>query len=60
MHFPNREPVLPFVLQRRVKALKKLQNEWAKLEVKFCDEVHKLETKYAQLAQPLFEKACHT
>jgi len=50
------EPVLPYILQRRIKALKKLQNEWAKLEVKFCEEVHKLEMKYATLAQPIFDK----
>jgi len=47
---------LPPALLRRIKALKKLQNEWAKNEVKFYEELHQVEVKYAALANPLFDK----
>eukprot|EP00918_Siedleckia_nematoides_P072961 GHVU01159279.1.p1 GENE.GHVU01159279.1~~GHVU01159279.1.p1 ORF type:complete len:384 (+),score=96.41 GHVU01159279.1:87-1238(+) len=47
---------LPKVVKRRIKALKKLQNEVVKIESKFYEEVHELECKYAAMYAPLFER----
>ncbi|XP_076450592.1 nucleosome assembly protein 1-like 1 isoform X3 [Babylonia areolata] len=47
---------LPKVVKRRIKALKKLQNEAIQLEAQFYREVHTLECKYAAQYGPLFEK----
>jgi len=47
---------LPAPVQRRLKALKKIQFETTKMEAKFWEEVHKLECKYHQLYTPLYEK----
>lgn len=47
---------LPKVVKRRVKALKKIQVERLKMEVKFHEEMHALECKYAQMYQPLYDK----
>lgn len=47
---------LPKVVQRRVKALKKLQGDVAQVESKFYEEVHALECKYQDLYQPLFDR----
>jgi len=47
---------LPKVVKKRVKALKKLQVERLKMEVKFHEEMHALECKYAQMYQPIYDK----
>lgn len=47
---------LPKVVKRRLKALKKLQNEMIKIEAKFYEEVHELECKYAAQYTPLNER----
>jgi len=47
---------LPKPVKRRIKALKKLQNEVISLESNFYQEVHELECKYALQYAPLFEK----
>jgi len=47
---------LPKVVKRRIKALKKLQNEMITIESKFYEEVHELECKYAAQYAPLYEK----
>lgn len=47
---------LPKVVKRRLKALKKLQNDMVKIESKFYEEVHELECKYAVQYRPLYEK----
>ncbi|XP_033753359.1 nucleosome assembly protein 1-like 1 isoform X1 [Pecten maximus] len=47
---------LPKSVKRRIKALKKLQFEAAKIEAEFYKEVHDLECKYASLYTPLFDK----
>jgi len=47
---------LPKVVKRRLKALKKLQNEMIKIEAKFYEEVHELECKYADQYAPLNER----
>ncbi|KAL8568172.1 hypothetical protein ACOMHN_027695 [Nucella lapillus] len=47
---------LPKVVKRRIKALKKLQNDAIQLESQFYREVHALECKYAAQYGPLFEK----
>lgn len=47
---------LPACVKRRIKALKKLHVECAKVEAKFHEEVHALECKYAALYQPYYEK----
>jgi nucleosome assembly protein 1-like 1 len=46
---------LPLSVQRRIKALKKLQLETTKLEGKFFEEVHNLEVKYLELYKPQYE-----
>lgn len=47
---------LPKPVKRRIKALKKLQNDGIQLESDFYKEVHVLECKYAQQYNSLFEK----
>lgn len=47
---------LPAPLQNRITALKNLQLDHLKLEAEFFDEVYKLEKKYQEKYQPLFEK----
>lgn len=47
---------LPEPLQNRITFLKNLQLEHLKLEAEFFDEVYKLEKKYQEKYQPLFEK----
>jgi len=47
---------LPAPVKRRLKALKKIQLESTKIEAKFYEEVHKLECKYHELYQPLYQK----
>jgi len=47
---------LPKPVKRRIKALKKLQNEVINLEAQFYKEVHVLECKYAAQYAPLFDK----
>lgn len=47
---------LPFLVKRRIKSLKKLQLETAKVEAKFYEEIHDLECKYHDLYRPLYEK----
>lgn len=47
---------LPKPVKRRIKALKKLQNEVINLESQFYKEVHVLECKYAEQYAPLFVK----
>ena len=47
---------LPAPVKRRLKALKKIQLEYSKIEAKFYEEVHKLECKYQDMYQPLHEK----
>lgn len=47
---------LPAVVQRRLKALKKLQLETTKIEAEFFKEVHDLECKYQSRYNPFFEK----
>ncbi|XP_025086632.1 nucleosome assembly protein 1-like 1 isoform X3 [Pomacea canaliculata] len=47
---------LPKVVKRRLKAMKKLQNEGIKLESEFYREVHALECKYAAQYASLFDK----
>merc|ERR1712154_13492 len=47
---------LPKPVKRRIKALKKLQNEVINLEALFYKEVHELECKYAAQYAPLFDK----
>jgi len=47
---------LPKSVQRRIKALKKLQFECTKLEAEFFSEVHALECKYVEKYAPIFEK----
>jgi len=47
---------LPTEVQRRVRALKNLQDEHAKLDADFREEVLKLEAKYLGLKKPLYQK----
>jgi len=47
---------LPKPVQRRVKALKKLQSAMVDVEAKFYEEVHELECKYAAQYQPLYDR----
>jgi len=47
---------LPKVVKRRLKALKKLQNEAIQIESKFYEEVHELECKYAAKYAPLYDR----
>lgn len=47
---------LPFPVQRRIKALKKLQLEKIRLETKFFEESRALERKYMELYAPLYKK----
>lgn len=47
---------LPTHSQKNVKALKKLQLEQLKLEVKFYEEVFQLQRKYQELYDPLNDK----
>ncbi|KAK7098440.1 nucleosome assembly protein 1-like 1-A isoform X1 [Littorina saxatilis] len=49
---------LPKPVKRRIKALKKLQNDVINLEAQFYKEVHVLECKYAAQYAPLFDKRC--
>jgi len=48
--------LLPPAVKRRVKALKKLQVESLKIEAKFFEEIHELETKYHELYKPQYTK----
>lgn len=48
--------LLPPVVKRRVKALKRLQLDLTNIEAKFFKEVHDLECKYHRLYVPLYEK----
>jgi len=43
-------------VQRRVKALKRLQREYFDIEVKFYEELHLLEHKYENLYSSFFDK----
>merc|ERR1712018_330356 len=47
---------LPAPVKRRLKALKKIQLESTKIEAKFYEEVHKLECKYHEMYQPLYDQ----
>lgn len=47
---------LPAAVQRRIKALKKIQLDTTNVEAEFFKEVHALECKYQALYEPLFEK----
>ncbi|EHB06141.1 Nucleosome assembly protein 1-like 1 [Heterocephalus glaber] len=47
---------LPWVIKRRVNALKNFQVKCAQIEAKFFEGVHDLDRKYAVLYQPLFDK----
>lgn len=47
---------LPKEVKRRIKALKKLQNEVINIEAEFYKEVNALELKYAPKYSQLFEK----
>ncbi|XP_018907889.1 nucleosome assembly protein 1-like 1 isoform X2 [Bemisia tabaci] len=47
---------LPAPVKRRIKALKNLQLQTAKIEAKFYEEVHQLECKYHNLYTPFYEK----
>jgi nucleosome assembly protein 1-like 1 len=47
---------LPAPVKRRLKSLKKIQLESTKIEAQFYEEVHRLECKYQNLYQPLYEK----
>merc|ERR1719219_2059421 len=47
---------LPAPVKRRLKALKKIQLESTKIEAKFYEEVHKLECKYHEIYQPLYDQ----
>merc|ERR1711997_877180 len=47
---------LPAPVKRRLKALKRIQLESTKIEAKFYEEVHKLECKYHEMYQPLYQK----
>ena len=47
---------LPKSVQRRIKALKKLQFESTKIEAEFYEEIHQLECKYAARYAPIYEK----
>lgn len=47
---------LPACVKRRIKALKKLHVECAKVEAQFHMEVYALECKYHKLYQPFYEK----
>ena len=47
---------LPKSVRRRIKALQKLQYNMVKLESKFYEEVHQLESKYADLYAPILEQ----
>ena len=49
---------LPKSVQRRIKALKKLQFETTKIEAEFYEEIHKLECKFAERYTPVFKKVC--
>ncbi|CAL8072252.1 unnamed protein product [Orchesella dallaii] len=49
-------PDSPPEVERRVKALKKLQVELTDIERKFFQEVHELETKYAPLYNKFYER----
>ena len=43
-------------VQRRVKALKRLQHDMFDVEVKFYEELHALEHKYETLHSSLYDK----
>jgi len=47
---------LPAPVKRRLKSLKKIQLESTKIEAKFYEEVHKLECKYHEMYEPLYEQ----
>ncbi|XP_063960595.1 nucleosome assembly protein 1-like 1 isoform X2 [Lytechinus pictus] len=47
---------LPKVVKRRIKALKNIQVKHTEYEVKFYEEVHALECKYAKLYDSLYDK----
>lgn len=47
---------LPAIVQRRIKALKKIQFDTTTIEAEFFKEVHALECKYQVRYEPLFEK----
>lgn len=47
---------LPAPVKRRIKALKNLQLQTAKIEAKFYEEVHQLECKYHSLYSPFYDK----
>lgn len=47
---------LPASAQKRVKALKKIQIDYLKLEAQFFEEVYQIERKYQDLYQPLSDK----
>jgi len=53
---PSYIKTLPKVVQRRIKALKKLQSDMINVEAKFYEEVHELECKYAAKYQPLYDR----
>jgi nucleosome assembly protein 1-like 1 len=47
---------LPDSVQRRIKALKKLQGELFEIESQFYTDIHNLECKYSQLYAPVLNK----
>ncbi|XP_077003089.1 uncharacterized protein LOC143671862 [Tamandua tetradactyla] len=50
---------LPQMVQQRVKALRKLQAQYAQVEAQFYKDLYNLEKKYAALYQPLFDKRAY-
>jgi len=50
---------LPKPVQRRVKALKRIQRDMFEIESKFYAELHTLEHKYEGLKGSLFDKVNH-
>lgn len=48
--------MLPETMKKRVRALRKMQVEFFKLEAKYYEEVHEIEAKYNKLYQPLYKK----
>jgi len=47
---------LPWNVQKRVQALKKLQLDYFRVEIEFYKEVYEIERKYNQLLQPLLDR----
>ncbi|KAL1122054.1 hypothetical protein AAG570_003460 [Ranatra chinensis] len=50
------EPLVPPVVEKRIRALKKIQLESICIEARFHEEVHKLECKYNELLSTLYSQ----